>query len=83
MPCPAPARRSAARPGEQAAVDRALAELGPRQRAVFELREMDGRSTHEAAELLGLTPGAVRVHLHRARLNLRARLAALQPKERP
>ena len=33
-----------------------------------------GRPTAEVAEILDLTPGAVRVHLHRARLKLRARL---------
>ncbi len=65
----------------RAALEQALGELGPQQRAVFELREMDGRSTNDVAELLGLTPGAVRVHLHRARLNLRARLAGLRPQE--
>jgi RNA polymerase sigma-70 factor (ECF subfamily) len=46
------------------------------QRAVFELRELEGRTTEEAAEALGLLPGAVRVHLHRGRLRLRAALAA-------
>jgi RNA polymerase sigma-70 factor (ECF subfamily) len=66
----------------QAALARAVQELGPQQRAVFELHEMDGRPTAEVAELLGLTPATVRVHLHRARLNLRARLSALWPKER-
>jgi RNA polymerase sigma-70 factor (ECF subfamily) len=67
----------------RAVVDRALEELGPRQRAVFELHEVEGRSTAEVAEVLGLTPGAVRVSLHRARLTLRAKLAALVPTERP
>jgi len=66
----------------RAALDQALSELGPQQRAVFELREIDGRPTSEVAELLGLTPSSVRVHLHRARLNLRARLSSLQPRER-
>jgi RNA polymerase sigma-70 factor (ECF subfamily) len=65
----------------RAAIDRALRDLGPRQRAVFELREIEGRSTQETARLLDLTPGAVRVHLHRARLALRARLADLGPRE--
>ena len=36
---------------------------------------MEGRTTEETAEALGVSPGAVRVHLHRARLRLRARLA--------
>jgi RNA polymerase sigma-70 factor (ECF subfamily) len=58
----------------RAALDRALEELTPLQRAVFELKEAEGRPTQEVAEILDLTPGAVRVHLHRARLRLRARL---------
>jgi RNA polymerase sigma-70 factor (ECF subfamily) len=66
----------------RAALDRALAELAPQQRAVFELRDVEGRSAAEVGELLGLSPGAVRVSLHRARLSLRARLAALVPTER-
>jgi RNA polymerase sigma-70 factor (ECF subfamily) len=57
-------------------LERALDDLTPLQRAVFELREAEGRPTDEVAEILGLSPGAVRVHLHRARLRLRAHLAA-------
>jgi RNA polymerase sigma-70 factor (ECF subfamily) len=58
----------------KAALERALEGLTPLQRAVFELRETEGRPTAEVAEILDLTPGSVRVHLHRARLKLRARL---------
>jgi len=58
------------------AIQEALHALTPLQRAVFELRELEGRTTEEAAEALGLLPGAVRVHLHRGRLRLRAALAA-------
>jgi RNA polymerase sigma-70 factor, ECF subfamily len=57
------------------ALDRALATLTPMQRLVFELREVEGRATEAVAEILGLPPGTVRVHLHRARLRLRALLA--------
>ena len=56
------------------ALEAALEGLTPLQRAVFELKEAEGRPTAEVAEILGLTAGAVRVHLHRARLRLRARL---------
>jgi RNA polymerase sigma-70 factor (ECF subfamily) len=52
------------------ALDAALARLTPQQRAVFTLREMEGLSTDEVASMLDLEPGAVRVHLHRARLRL-------------
>ncbi len=59
----------------KAALERALEALTPLQRAVFELKETEGRPTGEVADILDLTPGAVRVHLHRARLRLRARLS--------
>jgi RNA polymerase sigma-70 factor (ECF subfamily) len=58
----------------KAALERALEDLTPLQRAVFELKETEGRPTAEVSDILDLTPGAVRVHLHRARLKLRARL---------
>jgi len=57
------------------ALERALAELTPLQRAVIELRQVEGRSTAETAEILEQSEGAVRVQLHRARLRLRALLA--------
>ena len=56
------------------ALDEALAHLTPQQRAVFTLREMEGLTTDEVSAALDLEPGAVRVHLHRARLRLRSRL---------
>lgn len=56
------------------ALQKALAELTPTQRMVFELREMEEQSTDEVATILGLPAGTVRVHLHRARLRLRALL---------
>lgn len=56
------------------ALDEALVHLTPQQRAVFTLREMEGLTTEEVAAALDLEPGAVRVHLHRARLRLRSRL---------
>lgn len=57
------------------ALEKAMATLSPMQRLVFELKEVEGRATDEVAEILGLPPGTVRVHLHRARLRLRALLA--------
>jgi RNA polymerase sigma-70 factor (ECF subfamily) len=65
---------SGVRAGE--ALERALAELTPVQRAIFELREAEGRPTEEVAEIVGLPIGTVRVYLHRARLRLRSLLAA-------
>jgi RNA polymerase sigma-70 factor (ECF subfamily) len=52
----------------------AVEKLTPLQRAVFELKEVDGLPTEEVGEILDLKPGAVRVHLHRARLRLRSLL---------
>jgi RNA polymerase sigma-70 factor (ECF subfamily) len=58
-----------------AALERAVLELTPVQRVVFEMREVEGRTTDEVAEVLDIPPGTVRVHLHRARMRLRALLA--------
>jgi RNA polymerase sigma-70 factor (ECF subfamily) len=57
-------------------MDQAIDTLPPSLRAVFVLRDLEGLSTHEAAEVLGLSPGNVKVRLHRARLMLREYLAA-------
>jgi RNA polymerase sigma-70 factor (ECF subfamily) len=62
--------------GEMAAeLDRAIGELSEGLRVVFLLRDVDELSTQETAEALGLTEGAVKVRLHRARLALREKLA--------
>ena len=57
------------------ALDKALAQITPVQRLVFELREVEGRDTDEVAAILDLPPGTVRVHLHRGRMRLRGLLA--------
>ena len=53
------------------AVQKALARLSPRRRAVIVLHELDGRTAAEIARLLGLTPVTVRWHLHAARRDLK------------
>jgi RNA polymerase sigma-70 factor, ECF subfamily len=58
----------------RAALERALGELPPVQRAVFELREVEGRPTEEVARILAIPAATVRVYLHRARIRLRALL---------
>jgi len=58
-----------------AALERALGELTPMQRTVFEMREVEGHTTDEGAEIREIPAGTVRVHLHRARLRLRALLS--------
>jgi RNA polymerase sigma-70 factor, ECF subfamily len=59
----------------RAALEKALGALTPVQRAIFELKEVEGRPTEEVGAILGMPPGTVRVHLHRARLKLRAILS--------
>jgi RNA polymerase sigma-70 factor (ECF subfamily) len=50
---------------------RALAELSEDAREVVVLRDVQGLSTKETAELLGVSEGAVKVRLHRAHASLR------------
>jgi RNA polymerase sigma-70 factor (ECF subfamily) len=52
----------------------AIAELDFRLRAVFQLRDVEGLSTEETAEVLGLTIPATKTRLLRARLKLRDKL---------
>jgi RNA polymerase sigma-70 factor (ECF subfamily) len=52
-----------------------IAGLPEKLRSTFILREIEGLSTGEAAEVLGISDGAVKVQLHRARLLLRERLS--------
>jgi RNA polymerase sigma-70 factor (ECF subfamily) len=49
----------------------AVDQLPESQRSVFLLRDVDGMSTEETGELLGLTLPTVKTRLHRARLTLR------------
>jgi len=48
--------------------------LSAQQRAALDLVDLQGFSTQEAAEMLDIAPATVRVHLHRARQVLRARV---------
>lgn len=49
----------------------ALEKLPPSHRAAFELQFYDGLSYAEMGERLGLPQGTVKIHVHRARLELR------------
>jgi RNA polymerase sigma factor (sigma-70 family) len=62
----------------RATVD-AVRELPERQRAALVLRELEGRSHEEIAETLGVTSGAARQHLMRARVALRGAVTAITP----
>lgn len=56
-------------------LDRAIAELPETLRSAFVLRDIQGLSGAETADILGITVQAVKSRLHRARLQLRARLS--------
>ena len=53
----------------------AIRDLPEKLREVFILRELEGHSTNDTAEILDLSAEAVKVRLHRARLWLRERLS--------
>jgi RNA polymerase sigma-70 factor (ECF subfamily) len=55
-------------------MDEALANLSESLRIVFVLRDIDGLSTAQTAEVLDLSETAVKSRLHRARLALRKQL---------
>lgn len=55
----------------------AIAALPSDQREVIVLRDVEGLSAPEAAEVIGIEIGALKSRLHRARMALRERLAGL------
>jgi RNA polymerase sigma-70 factor (ECF subfamily) len=59
------------------ALEGAIRALEPGSREVLLLRDVEGLSAPEVAEVLGLTQQAVKSRLHRARLAVRARVAPL------
>jgi len=56
------------------AIDAELERLPEIHRTAFELIQKDGLSIREAAEVLGATPGAVKLRAHRAYVALRLAL---------
>ena len=82
---PADTRDPAPEPAERAEsvalarhLERLVAELPEGQRQVLVLRDVYGQSTEEVANAMGLTPGAVKVRLFRARERLKAALEATE-----
>jgi RNA polymerase sigma-70 factor, ECF subfamily len=59
----------------QAHIEAAVSELPAALRLVFQLRELEGMSTADVADVLSLSESAVKVRLHRARLALRETLS--------
>lgn len=56
----------------------AMAKLPPDQRKVILLRDIEGLSTRETAEILGLSETNVKVRLHRARKKLKEIMESLE-----
>jgi RNA polymerase sigma-70 factor (ECF subfamily) len=78
VPHPAPGPEEATvRREVTEALDRAIAHLRPAYRDVLLLRDVEGLSAAEVGEVLGLSVPAVKSRLHRARSEVRARLAPL------
>jgi DNA-directed RNA polymerase specialized sigma24 family protein len=48
-----------------------VAELSPPLRKAFQLRELDGMTTRDAADVLGVADGTVKAQLARARTKLK------------
>jgi len=60
-----------------------VTQLSPSLRRTFELRDLQGFSTNEAAQILGVADGTVKAQLARARAKLRRLMRrALDPKSR-
>ena len=57
-------------------MEQAIQELPPSLRIVFIWRELEGLSTAETAEAVGISESAAKVRLHRARLQLRETLSS-------
>jgi RNA polymerase sigma-70 factor (ECF subfamily) len=55
-------------------IEQAILALPETYRPVLVLRDLEGFSTEETAQILSLTPGNVKVRLHRARLFIREQL---------
>jgi RNA polymerase sigma-70 factor (ECF subfamily) len=72
-----PAEQALLRRETRARVREAIAALPDAYRAVLLLRDIEERSTREAADLLGITENAVKLRLHRARQALATRLQAV------
>jgi RNA polymerase sigma-70 factor (ECF subfamily) len=67
-----------------AALEEAIASLAPTYREVLLLRDVEGLSAAEVAEVLELTVDAVKSRLHRARADVRSKLTRFLPSsERP
>jgi len=62
----------------RADLERAVADLEPAEREVWQLMYVEDRSVAQAAELIGIPPGTVKSRAHRARRLLRAALGGVR-----
>jgi RNA polymerase sigma-70 factor (ECF subfamily) len=67
----------------ESALEEAIGSLEPMYREVLVLRDVEGLSAAEVAEILGLTVEAVKSRLHRARVAVRERVAPALMAEPP
>jgi len=75
-PAPTPdARVHAQEIGE--VLSRAITKLAPEQREALILRDVEGMSAEQAAQVVGIEVGALKSRLHRARMALRSELAGV------
>ena len=56
-------------------IDAAIQTLAHKYRLVFTLRDIEGFSTQETADILGISTQSVKTRLHRARLFLRGKIS--------
>jgi RNA polymerase sigma-70 factor (ECF subfamily) len=61
-------------PGDRMDLEAAIAKLPAGARRVFLLHDVEGYKHEEIAEMFGITTGATKAQLHRARLLLREAL---------
>jgi RNA polymerase sigma-70 factor, ECF subfamily len=66
-----------AREERQRILSRAMHELTPGMRRAIELRELDERSSEEAAQIMGISVSAVKARVFHGRIKLRERLRGL------
>ena len=62
-------------PGDRMDLEQAISKLPKGARRVFTLHDIEGYKHEEIAEMLGVTTGATKAQLHRARLLLREALS--------
>src|SRR5262245_6255336 len=60
------------------AIERAIGGLRPEYRSCILLRDVEGRSYEEVAEILGLPLGTVKTYIHRARAELKGALESVR-----